>query len=278
MDQRRCHRRINAARQSEQHFVSANLSTHPRHRFINVGRHVPVAAKAADAVHETLDHRRTLHGMRDLGMKLHCVETTRLVRHRGDRGGRVAGNDLESRRQFGDLVAMAHPHIEQAVAFRIDTVLNVFEQCRMTARTHFGITKLTYGSALDFATELRRHRLHAVADAEHRHAERKHRSRGARCIALPNRVGAAGENDAARIVLPHEIVADVMRVQFAINAGLAHAARNQLRVLRAEIKNENFVVGHISGMRIKNHGLWVWPAKRVLARPTILKSRNYSMR
>ncbi len=37
-----------------------------------------------------------------------------------------------------------------------------------------------------------------------------------------------------------ELFADIVRMQFAIHAAFAHTARDQLRVLRAEIEDEDF--------------------------------------
>jgi len=39
---------------------------------------------------------------------------------------------------------MAHPNVEQAVAFGIGAVLQLTQQSRMISRAHFGITKLAY--------------------------------------------------------------------------------------------------------------------------------------
>ena len=41
-----------------------------------------------------------------------------------------------------------------------------------------------------------------------------------------------------------DAVADIMRMKLAIYVRLTHAPCNQLRVLRAEIENEDFLVGH----------------------------------
>ena len=58
-----------------------------------------------------------LHGVRDFGVELHGVELVVFVGHAGDRAGRRGRHQLEARRQRGDLVAVAHPDLEHAVAF-----------------------------------------------------------------------------------------------------------------------------------------------------------------
>ncbi len=69
-----------------------------------------------------------------------------------------------------DAVAVAHPHVEQAVALGVDPVLDVAQQRRVAASAHLRVAEFVHGAGLDAAAELRGHRLHAVADAEHRHA------------------------------------------------------------------------------------------------------------
>ncbi len=54
---------------------------------------------------------------------------------------------------------------------------------------------------------------------------------------------AAGEDHAARIEGAHEVGVHVVRMKLAIDPGFAHAARDQLRHLRAEIENEDTVEG-----------------------------------
>jgi hypothetical protein len=73
-------------------------------------------------------HRLALQGVRDLGVELHGVVAARLVGHAGDRAAGRAGHQLEAGRQRGDLVAVAHPHLEHAVAFGGAEVLDALEQ------------------------------------------------------------------------------------------------------------------------------------------------------
>jgi len=57
----------------------------------------------------------------------------------GQLGG--AGHELEARRQFGDLVAVAHPHVEHAMAFGVGVVLDAVQQPGVAVRTHIGIAE-----------------------------------------------------------------------------------------------------------------------------------------
>ena len=85
MNQRRRHRRIDAARQSEHHLLLADFGTDAADRLVDVTRHVPVATEAADIVHEALDDGLALQRMRDFRMKLHGVEFARFIGHAGNR-------------------------------------------------------------------------------------------------------------------------------------------------------------------------------------------------
>ena len=122
-------------------------------------------------------------------------------------------------------------------------ILDAVEQLRVAARAHFGVAELAHLAGLDLAAELLRHGLHAVADAEHRHAELEHRVRARVPVAssyadmwLPERMMPFGAEVA------DELVGDVVRMDLAVDVRFAHAARDQLRVLRAEIEDEDLFV------------------------------------
>ena len=67
----------------------------------------------------------------------------------------------------------------------------------------FGVAEFAMMPALDQSPELHRHRLHAVADAEHRHAEFEHGLRGARRVVEIDGLGPARKHDAARTERPN---------------------------------------------------------------------------
>jgi hypothetical protein len=155
VNQRCRDRRIDAARKTENHFFSADLRTNLVDCLGDVIGHVPVVSTTADVAHEAADDFPALERVRDFGVKLHGVESAILVGHR--RNGRrfVAADDPEARRQFGDLVAMAHPDVEQAVTLGIAAILDALEQCAVATRAHFGIAEFTSVRAFDLAAQLR---------------------------------------------------------------------------------------------------------------------------
>src|SRR6185312_10782871 len=97
-------------------------------------------------------------------------------------------------RQLRHAVAVAYPDL-LAVARLPDAV----EQRRLRLDLDLGAAELAVMAALDLAAELVRHRLLAVADAEHRHLGGEDGGVGGRRLALDHRGRAPGEADAARI-------------------------------------------------------------------------------
>ena len=241
----RCrHRGVDAARQPEQHLFRADLGAYAPDRLLDIAGHAPVAVEIADIEHEALDDCLALQRVGDFGMKLQRIEFARLIGHRGDRRCGIARDHLEAGRQSGHLVAMAHPYVEQSVAFGAHAVLDVPEQRRMASRTHFGIAEFAHFTAFDLAAELLGHGLHAVADAKHRHSELEYGRGRARRATLPHGCRSAGQDHTLRRELANEIVGNIVRLQLAIDVAFAHPARDQLRVLRAEIEDEDFLVKH----------------------------------
>lgn len=89
------------------------------------------------------------------------------------------------------------------------------------------------------ATQLHRHGLHAVAHAQHRHAGVEHVVRGARAAGFGGAFRAAGEDNAAWVEFADLLFANVPGPQFAVNADFAHAAGDQLGVLRTEVQYQD---------------------------------------
>ncbi len=170
----------------------------------------------------------------------------RLVSHRGHRARLGRRHQRKTFRHLRDFVAVAHPHLQHAVAFRRAEILDAFEQARMVARAHLGIAEFAHVTQLDFAAQLLGHRLHAIANAEHRHAQFEHRLRCARRIVFRDRTRPAGQDDALRGEFADERVVDIVRMDFRIDVRFANTARNQLGNLRTHVEDQNLVMhgGH----------------------------------
>ncbi len=106
-----------------------------------------------------------------------------------------------------------------------------------------GATELAVMAAFDRAAELRRHHLLAVADAQHRHAAIEDDLRRARAAVVRHAGGGAGQDDGFRVQPRKGVVGFVEGHDFAKHPRLAHATGDELRDLRAEIDDENRLVG-----------------------------------
>ena len=144
---------------------------------------------------------------------------------------------LKPSRQFGHAVAVAHPD-------RIFLALlpDAFEDRAVGDHFHFGAAEFAMMPALDFAAELRRHRLLAVADAEHRHAGVIDRLGRERRVLVEHRSRPARQDHRLRLHRAEGFLRLLERHDLAIDLFLAHPARDQLGDLRAEIDDQDFVV------------------------------------
>jgi hypothetical protein len=232
VDQGRGHGRIDTARQAQDDLFVADLLADFFDGFADVVAHDPVLARAADAQHKALEDGIALLGVRDLGVELHRVEAAIFVGHAGDGAGIGGRHELEAGRHFGDLVAVAHPDVEHALAFGRGVVGDVLEQRRVAAGAHVGGAEFALVAAFDLAAQLVRHGLHAVADAQHRKAQIEDGLRRLVGGFFVNAGVAAGKDHALERavlgVVADPFVADVAGVDFAEHVGVAHAAGDQL--------------------------------------------------
>lgn len=172
-------------------------------------------------------------------VELHAVEAFFFVGHNGERAGVGAGDGHEVGWDRGHFVAVAHPHVQQRFAGRADGVFDVAQQRALFDDFHLRVAELTFVGALHMATQLHRHGLHAVAHAQHRHAGVEHVVRGARAAGFGGAFRAAGEDNAAWVEFADLLFANVPGPQFAVNADFAHAAGDQLGVLRTEVQYQD---------------------------------------
>ena len=143
---------------------------------------------------------------------------------------------------------MAHPHREHALAFWCGVVGDIFQERRVAARPHVGMAKLALVATLHLAAQLPCHRLHAVANAQHRNAQLKHGLRRFVGRVFIDAGVAARQDDAFEAavfgVVFDPLVGHVARMHFAKHMRLAHAPGNELGDLRTEVEDEDFLVLH----------------------------------
>ena len=173
--------------------------------------------------------------MVDLGVELHPVEVAGDVLDGADRGVGGAGDDLETGGDARHVVAVAHPHR----AFAVDEEA-VEEGPGHALGLQLGMAELALAGRHHHAAEVAGQELHAVADAEDRHAELEELLGNGRGARLVDRLGPAGEDDPLGREGLDRRQLHVEGMQLAVDVGLAHPPGDQLGVLGAEIENEDF--------------------------------------
>ena len=138
-----------------------------------------------------------------------------------------------------DAIAVTHPHVQQPMAFGADTILDVAQQRRVAARPDFGVAEFAHLARHHLAAQLRRHGVHAVANAEHRHAQLIDGARRGGRPLHGHGLRSPGKDHAARAKGAHGRIAHVPGMDLAVHAQFAHAPRDQLRVLRTEVDDQH---------------------------------------
>src|SRR5205085_8555994 len=114
---------------------------------------------------------------------------------------------------------------------------------RLRDDVDFRSTVFALGRRFDFSAEHVSRELHAVADSENGHTEIEDLARTDRRRLSVNGLWSAGKNDRARRDLANLVDRKIKRVNHRVDTVLANASRDQLRVLRSKIENENGLVG-----------------------------------
>lgn len=166
--QKRCrHRTVHAAGQRQQYPTVADLPPALRHGLVQIGRHGPLGAEAADLVQEVFQHLHTVLRVLHLRVELHAIQLPIRVFHSGEAAAVGGRDDLKARRDALHLHAVAHPahgrlrHTGKQGGGRVGQLdLAILPRLRLAALT---------------AQQLH-HQLLPVADAQHGDAHFKQRS------------------------------------------------------------------------------------------------------
>ena len=222
--------RVDAAGKRAQHALGADRRADARDLLLDHGSGRPRRRRAGDLVEEVLQDLLAVRRVRDLGMELHAVELACAVLERGDRRGGRGGGHLSADRRRGDRVAVAHPHrlLGRQVVKELGLV-----------RLELRLSELGRAGTLDRAPEIARHELHPVTDAERRDPELEDAGVEIRRAVGVHRRGTAGEDERRRVPGRDLRGRQAMPDEFRVDACLAHAARDQLAVLAAEIDDED---------------------------------------
>ena len=167
MNQRRRYRAVHPARQTQNHFIIAHLLANFYHRLVNIIRHRPAWVCRTNIQHKAVNQRAPLLGVGNFGVELDAVKAFRAVFHNGNRARRRVPRDAETLRQPENLIAVAHPHIQ-----RMRRIFNAARQIALF-RAHLSIAEFALIARLHLAAQMMRHKLHAIANPQHRHAQIK---------------------------------------------------------------------------------------------------------
>ncbi len=232
VQQRRDDAGVHAAGQAADDAGVADLRADRVDRVVDDVDHRPQRRDLRDVVQEGADDLLAVLGVRDLGVELRRVQTALRVLHRGDRGGAGAGGDDEALGRGAHGVAVAHPDLRglgQAVE----------QLAAGCGDGQLGEAVLADVGLRDLATEVQRHLLDAVAEAQDRDAQVEHGRVHVRRALGVHRGGTAREDERGRLAARDLLGGDVERDDLGVDARLTHAACDQLRVLRAEVEDED---------------------------------------
>ena len=194
MQQCRCDRGIDAARKAADDIARADLTTDLGDRLGAKPRHCPVAATAGDLAGEVAQQRAALRRVYNLGMKEDAIETPDIISDRSEGCGLARGDRAETGRQRVDPVAMAHPHLLASAPLGRWRPQSVEQQAIIEDVDERPAELLMLAQRYP-AAQFVAHRLHAVADPEHRDPEPEDDVWGVRRIAGSHRGGAARQDD-----------------------------------------------------------------------------------
>ena len=224
-------RGVDTARQTAEHVVVADALADLGDGVVDDVGGGPRGRDAGAVVQETLEHRLPVRGVQHLGVPLHAEEPPLGVLEGGDLGAVGAAGHREARRRDDDRVAVRHPHRLRAGW--------PGEEHRVGLDGGRGAPELGALGALHRAAERLGHRLEAVADAEHRDAGVEQRGVDRRRAVGVDAGRAAREDHRRGSPGQHLGHGHLVRDDLAVDLRLAHAAGDQLRVLGAEVDDED---------------------------------------
>jgi hypothetical protein len=246
MDQRRGHRGVDAARQSAHDASVPNLRRDARGRFVDERGDRPIAGAAADIEREVAQQLLAAIGVCHLGVKQQRVVAALGSFHYRHRRVVARRGHGKSRRRRRNEVAVARPHLH--------FIRHAFQHARRDRgiAPDQRVTELAVRRAAQLAAEHVGHQLHAVADAERRHADVEHGAVAMRRAIFVDAARPAGEDDADWTLGFDRRERRVERQDFAIHRQLAQAPSDQLGKLRAEIQNEYGLMSHwVNSLRVR---------------------------
>jgi hypothetical protein len=143
---------------------------------------------------------------------------------------------------------VAHPHVEVLALAQLAEWSDGLEDLEA------GVAVLPMRRPVDGASEQFGHELQAVADAQHRDAQIEDGAVHERRARLLHAERASRQDDPARREGADLLHRHRAGVDLAIDVQLANAARDQLRVLRTEVENEDLLSVQVGQVRPSSAG------------------------
>ncbi len=224
-------RGVDAAGQRAEHLLVADLLADQLDLLLHDVRGGPVALAARDVVEEVLEHRLAGLRVQHLRVPLHTGEPPVHVLERRDRRALGGSQYGEAGGRRVDRVTVRHPDVE--------VLGDPGQQRARRAHRHRRPAELAQPGPADLAAERLRHRLEPVADPERRHPGLEQPGLDPRRALCVHRLRPAGQHDRLRVPGQHLLDRHRVRHDLGVHLGLADPARDQLRVLRPEVDNQN---------------------------------------
>ena len=217
--------------------AGADLLANLRDSSFDKVRGGPIALCTADGEDEIADELRAERSVVHFGVKLHGPDFLFVV---GD-GGQCVGGERDAAEAGGKLlrlVAVAHPDVHFMRQIGEERRGAVFEG-------DIGVAVLALGARANLAAEIVHDEVQAVADAKHGQAQLEHGGVGHGRVSVIYRRGTAGEDDAEWLVGLDFRKWGSTGKNDGKDVLFADAAGNQLRILRAEVKDNDCLGVHV---------------------------------
>src|SRR5215207_9097042 len=208
-------RRVYPPREATDHLCIADLLPYLLDRLSDDVDRGPVGGAATRLEEEVLEDLHPVLGVPHLRVELHPKEALLRLLEGDDRDGGCLGGDREAFGRGKDRVAVAHPRHLLVRYIREEEAMLLYAEVRAAVLPDL--------DGPDLSTQVQRHQLHPVADAQYGHAELEDPLvHPGRPLAIDT-ARAAGEDNALRFVRRDLLDGRVIGDQFRVDARLAYA-------------------------------------------------------
>ena len=231
MNQGRGNRRINSAGKSADHARVADGTLDSRNFRLDICARRPARLGLADAEEKIRNDLSAARRVRNLWMKLHCMDWLGRVTECGDwiSFARCRGDVSVGRRL--DVIAVTHPR--RKMGRLVEALEQPFRFCDVYLRP----TVLPSSSAFYVCAKDERNELHSVTNAKYR-GDVEHGNVRERSPVGVDRIRTAAKNDSVGLPLSNPFYRARRRMNLRVDSRLPDTPRDELSVLRPEVQYE----------------------------------------